>query len=298
MARDFNRVERPCHADNMAELNGRPVDLEELQTLALTNYGHFTSFRVDDGRVRGWSLHLDRLARDCRTLFGVDLDLEKVRELVRRAVPAHGSITIRVTVFDPATDLGHPGMARDPQVLITRRAAASIPLPALRVQSAFYVRDAPEVKSVGLFGSLRRRRIAQTDGFDDALFVDGRHRVLEGGTWNVGFFDGDRVIWPEADQLVGVTLRLLQGVQDHLIAPVALSDLSSMKAAFATNAVIGLRPIAMIDDVAFSVDHPIIDTLRNEYATLVGDLVKAGAVDWNWRGKVGMKRGDGRALDG
>lgn len=55
----------------MAELDGRPVSADELQTPALTNYGHFTSFRIEDGRVRGLQLHLDRLDQDCQTLSGV-----------------------------------------------------------------------------------------------------------------------------------------------------------------------------------------------------------------------------------
>ena len=44
----------------MAELNGKPATLDDLQSLALTNYGHFTSMRLENGTVRGLSLHLDR----------------------------------------------------------------------------------------------------------------------------------------------------------------------------------------------------------------------------------------------
>ncbi|MFF1956356.1 aminotransferase class IV family protein [Streptomyces sp. NPDC058220] len=255
----------------MAELNGRPVSLDQLQALALTNYGHFTSLRVDEGRVRGLALHLDRLGRDCRVLFGVDLDVERVRELIRRVAPARGSITIRVTVFDPAMDLGHPDRATDPQILVTHRPAGSLPLPPLRVQSALYVRDAPEVKSVGLFGLLRHRRVAQLNGFDDALFMDGNELISEGGTWNVGFFDGEQVVWPEADCLVGVTMRLLQEAHEHRVAPVALGDVAPMKAAFATNAAIGVRAITRIDDMEMPGDHPIIDILRKEYMDATGD---------------------------
>lgn len=145
----------------MAELNGRPVTLDELQTLALTNYGSFTSLRVDEGRVRGLSLHLERLIRDSRVLFGVDLDPEHLRRLIRRVVPTEGSTTVRVTVFDPATDLGHPDRAVDPQVLVTQRSAGELPLPPLSVRSTVYQRDLPVVKSVGLFASLRHRRAAQ-----------------------------------------------------------------------------------------------------------------------------------------
>lgn len=61
----------------MAELNGVPVTPDELKALALVNYGHFTSMRMDDQRIRGFSHHLERLVRDCRVLFGHELDLSR-----------------------------------------------------------------------------------------------------------------------------------------------------------------------------------------------------------------------------
>ncbi|MEV6955390.1 aminotransferase class IV family protein [Streptomyces sp. NPDC051183] len=257
----------------MAELNGQPVEPSQLQTLALTNYGHFTSMRVDDGRVRGLSLHLERLRRDCRTLFGVDLDPQRVRELARRAAPATGSTTVRVTVFDPRLDLGHPSEARDPQVLVTSRPAGALPLPPLRVQAATYVRDVPSVKSVGLFATLHHRRQAQLSGFDDALFVDQEGVISKGGTWNIGFFDGNRVIWPNADCLVGVTMELLKAAHDHDTRTVRLNDLPNVTAAFATNAAIGVRAISSIDGIELPESHAIIDALRKEYTEIEGDLL-------------------------
>ncbi len=257
----------------MAELNGEPVELAQLQNLALTNYGHFTSMRVDDGRVRGLSLHMERLQRDCRTLFGADLDLQRVRGLARRAAPATGSTTVRVTIFDPSLDLGHPAAAKEPHVLVTSRPAGTLPLPPLRVQSATYVRDVPSVKSVGLFASLHHRRQAQLAGFDDALFVDQDQVITEGGTWNIGFFDGSRVIWPEADCLAGVTMELLKGAHDHDTTLVPLAHLPSMQAAFATNAAIGVRAIGAIDGIELPETHGITDTLRKEYMEVAGDLL-------------------------
>ncbi|MFC4035677.1 aminotransferase class IV family protein [Streptomyces polygonati] len=257
----------------MAELNGRPVTLDELQTLALTNYGSFTSLRVDEGRVRGLSLHMERLVRDSRALFGVDLDPERMRGFIRRVAPMSGSATIRVTVFDPATDLGHPDRADDPHILVTQRPAGVLPLPPLSVQSTVYQRDLPEVKSVGLFGSLHHRRAAQLDGYDDALFVDAQGVISEGGTWNVGFFDGDRVIWPDAEALPGVTMLLLQEVHEHRIDRVALDDLGAMQAAFATNAAIGVRGIARIDAIRFAADHQVLDALRKDYTAVRGEPI-------------------------
>lgn len=251
----------------MAQLNGAPVTPEELKALALVNYGHFTSMRVDEQHIRGLSHHLTRLARDCRTLFAAELDREQVRDYIRQAIAGQaGSFVTRVTVFDPSLDLGRPGAAAEPSVLVTTRPAGSLPASPMRVQSAVYVRDLPEVKHVGLFGSLWQRRNAQLDGFDDSVFTDHESYVSEGATWNIGFFDGDQVIWPNAEVLPGVTMRLLQQVHDRTsLGPVNLRDLPRMEAAFATNTAIGVRAITAINDIEFPGDHPIFETLRKEY---------------------------------
>jgi len=260
----------------VAELNGIPADLDQLTALALTNYGHFTSMRVDDQRVRGLSLHLERLLRDCRRVFDAELDPDRIRHLLRHALTdLSRSVVVRVTVFDPTLELGHLGADAEPQVLITTRPAAQTPLPALRLQSALYCRDMPEVKHVGLFGSLQRRRIAQRNGFDDVLFIDADTTICETCTSNVGFLDGDRIIWPQADRLPGVTMRLISQAHDGptTTAPITLGQLADVDAVFATNAATGIRPISTIDDVPWPDEHPALGVLRKEYASLPAELL-------------------------
>lgn len=255
----------------MATLNGSPVGLADMQALALTNYGHFTTMVVEDGAVRGLALHLDRLIGDCRTVFGAELDPEWVRECVRREVRGRaGRHTVRVTVFDPGLHLAAPERAAPPDVLVTTRPAggASGPLPALRVQRITYHRDVPTVKHVALFGQLRLRRAARLAGFDDVLFTGADGLVSEGCTWNIGFVDAaGTVVWPEADVLPGVTMRLLRSAHGgHVTAPVTDGLLRSMRAAFATNTAIGVRSVGSVDEVVFRTDDPVVIALRETYA--------------------------------
>ncbi|MEU2156905.1 aminotransferase class IV family protein [Streptomyces sp. NPDC019396] len=256
----------------MAELNGRPVGPDALLALGLTNYGHFTSMRVDDERVRGLDLHLARLARDCRTVFGAELDLDRVRHHVRHAAgDKAGSFVVRVTVFDPGIDIGHPSGADSPDILVTIRPAAAFPLAPLRAKTVRYERDVPTVKHLGLFGSLHARRSAQLNGFDDALFTSRDGLVGEGGTWNVGFLTGAGIVWPEADVLPGVTMALLQRLAEHTVAPVTVAEAQGAQAAFATNAAIGVRPLSCIDDARMADGDPRLTVLREAYRALPGD---------------------------
>lgn len=251
----------------MAELNGTPVAPEALQALGLLNYGHFTSIRVDDQSVRGLSHHLDRLVHDCRILFGAELDRARIRHFIRNAIAGKaGSFVVRVTLFDPAMELGQPSASGTPSVLVTTRPAGRLPATPIRVRTASYSRDLPEVKHIGLFGAVLDRRNAQLNGFDDALFVDDASFVSEGTTWNVGFFDGERVVWPSAPVLAGVTMRLLKQVHEHTVTiPVHIKDIPRMEAAFATNTTIGVRPITAINAHSLPGDHPIFQTLQKEY---------------------------------
>ncbi|GAA1643073.1 aminotransferase class IV [Actinoplanes couchii] len=246
-----------------------------MESLALTNYGHFTTMLVEDGRVRGLRLHLDRLVADCATMFAAELPTGLVRQRIREAIADRtGPVVARVTITDPGLSLARPSGPAQPQVLVTIRPHAPTG-PPLRVRSTVYTRDVPGVKHTGLLGPLYERRRAQLDGWDDALFTDADASISEGVTWNIGFLDGDTLIWPEADALPGVTARLLAGAYDgpQRTEPVGLSRLPGLTAAFATNAATGVRPIAAADATRFDIAHPALEALRRRYESIVPEEI-------------------------
>ncbi|MET9174353.1 aminotransferase class IV family protein [Streptomyces coelicoflavus] len=260
----------------MVTLDGTPVSVDDLLPLALTNVGHFTSMRVDsDGTIRGLTLHMERLARDCKIVWHAALDTDRVREYVRQALEAQPHpCVVRVTIYDPKVELGHPADANEPHVLVSVRGAGALPPAPLRAQSLVYERDLPEVKHVGLFGALHIRGAAQRAGFDDALFVGRDGFVSEGGTWNVAFIDQEgTVVWPDAPVLPGVTMTLLQQQVEHRTATVTLEQAKGMAAAFATNTSIGVRPLAAIDDTQLPVEHPVLTRLQEAYLSIPGETL-------------------------
>jgi branched-subunit amino acid aminotransferase/4-amino-4-deoxychorismate lyase len=256
---------------SMAELNGRPLDAGDIQALALTNFGHFTSIRFESNAARGFGRHLERLVRDCRTVFDAELDPDQVRHFIRQGLSGLTQpVIVRVTVFDPKIALSHPAGEAHPSVLVTTRPAVTIPQPPLRLRSVRYERDLPAVKHVGLFGALWHRKQAQEAGFDDALFIDNEARISEAATANIGLLDGDRIIWPEAGALPGVTMALISEVHTGPVATasVDLAQLRDANGVFATNSAVGIRAVRSVDDVMWDNEPPSLAVLRKAYESI------------------------------
>jgi len=254
------------------ELDGCPAEAHEVAALGLHNYGHFTTMVVEQGHVRGLSLHLRRLLTDCRTLFAADLDPDRLRGLIRQAC-TEPAVIARVTIFAPDLDLASPSREVEPHVLVTTTSPPARDLPALRVRTVRYRRDLPQVKHTGLFATVLLRRRAQLDGFHDVVFVDDRGRICEGATWNIGFVEQDRVVWPAADCLPGVTMQQLREANplEMVDSTVDLEAARHMRCAFATNAANGIRAIASIDDVTYAAGDEAIVRLRQAYLAVLGE---------------------------
>ena len=251
-------------------LNGQPAasDPDGLRALAQVNYGHFTSLQVRDGRVQGLALHLARLRGANAELFDAAPDEVQLRGWMAQAAAAwDGNCSLRVTVFARGFDHRQPLRALQPDVLVGATAPVTPSGRPIRVRSAAFVRPFPHLKHVATFPLFQHRRLALGAGFDDALFVDGEGataRVVEGSVWNIGFWDGQRITWPEGPALRGTAERLLQagleaGGVAQQVRPVTLGELPGFVAAFAVNAN-GLQRVAAIDAAAFA-DVPELDAL-------------------------------------
>jgi branched-subunit amino acid aminotransferase/4-amino-4-deoxychorismate lyase len=251
------------------EVNGQPADVETLAFMAQVNYGHFTSMQVRDGSVRGLGLHLDRLERATRRLFGSTLDRRCVREWLRRAV-AGGSVSARVTVFSRRLDRARLEQPVDVAVLVATTPMRDPDHTPLRVRSIVHERVLPETKHVGTFDLLHHWREARLAGCDDVVFTSAAGEISEGSIWNIGFWDGAAVILPAAPSLPGITVQLVEaGLAAHGIAcvrrAVRAGVFDGFGAAFAMNSGNPCRPIASIDGHAFAFDAGFMARLHAAY---------------------------------
>ena len=251
-------------------IDGVPATREDLAHVALVNYGAYTSFRVEDGGVRGLDLHLARLEAEAVELFGEAVGEARLRTLMRRAVEGRADVWLRVSLFSPEMSPRTPGWTGAPRVMTATFAPPPPLAGSVRLQTQIYQREAPHLKHVATFGLIRARRAARAAGFDDALFVDAQGRVSEGSLWNIGFLRDGAVVWPRAPMLAGVAQALLQrGLEAAGMAtasePVRLDDLPRFDGAFICNSATPACAVVSIDGHAFP--PPSLDALEAAWAS-------------------------------
>jgi branched-subunit amino acid aminotransferase/4-amino-4-deoxychorismate lyase len=251
------------------EIDGRTATLEEVWALDLSAQGHFTAMRVRDRRTLGLEFHLARLDANTRELFGVGLEGERVRDHILHALADDtADATVRVNVFRPGEDVS---------VVVSVRPPAAAPSEGQRLQTVEYRRPVAHIKHAQGFGQEYYRNLAQANGFDEALFVGRDGRISEGSITNVGFVDGDAIVWPDAPALRGVMMQVLQRELDTAnvswrYEPVRVNDLASFAGAFVTNSR-GMAMVASIDDLQLRTDSELMRAATHLLADAAYDTI-------------------------
>jgi branched-subunit amino acid aminotransferase/4-amino-4-deoxychorismate lyase len=257
----------------VTHLGGRPATAGDLAPLAFAGHAHFTAIQVRGRRVRGLDLHLARLREASVELFGRALPDDRVRALLRAAVEAGpADLSLTATAFSPTGEFAVAPPGELPELLVRTGPPAHGPAGPLALQPVAHERDLPTVKHVGEVAKTHHLRRAAAAGFDDALFVDRRGRLSEGTIWNVAFWDGTGVVWPDAEMLRGTTMGIVRRRLDRLGVPqatrtVTLADLSGLAGAVVMNSWTPGVPVHRIGDVPFPVSDAFVAHLRRAFAS-------------------------------
>jgi branched-subunit amino acid aminotransferase/4-amino-4-deoxychorismate lyase len=236
------------------ETDGRPATAAEL----FSTYGHFTAMQVRDDGVQGLSNHLDRLDTAHRELFGRELPGERVRDLVRHALAGTADASVRVLLRDAERVSVSVAEPRDP------------PAAPQRLRSVLYLRPFPHLKHLGSFAQLEWARRVRLDGYDDALLTAPDGALAESSIANIGFLrDDGAVVWPDAPQLHGIAMQLVEATTPSTRRVVRRDDVAAFAGAFLVNS-IGAVAVASIDDVPLPEPGPL----------LAGVLKRLAAVPW------------------
>ncbi|KNC65364.1 aminotransferase class IV family protein [Pseudoalteromonas ardens] len=222
-------------------VNGTLLQSSQMSQLAFSGFAHFTAMQVRDGMVKGMDLHLDRLRHASVELFGQALSDEEILTSVRTAIAAAGTdLSLTVTLYSSHGEFTLDSMDTQPNIMVRTGAPANGPSGPLKLLATEYCRPLPEIKHVGEISKTYYLHKAAQQGYDDAVFIDDTGCLSEGTIWNLAFWDGETVIWPQAPKLQGTMMSMVQRQLrllniEQRTEPVTLASLPSLRGAVVMN---------------------------------------------------------------
>ncbi|MFT3691208.1 aminotransferase class IV family protein [Paenirhodobacter sp.] len=261
----------PLEFPSRTQIDGRTATADNLAPLAFAGFAHFTAMQLRGGRVRGLDLHLARLRSASVAFFGQAMPDDLVRSHLRHALaggPADLSLT--ATMFSRRGEFTPLGAGDDPAILVRTAPPSDGPAGPLRLMAVPHERPLVGIKHVGEAAKTFYLRQAVARGFDDAAFVDHRGHLSEATIWNLAFWDGETVIWPDAAVLPGITMQILRRQLDAMgvpqrSEPVSLDRLQSLTGAVVMNSWTPGITVSAIGAVDLPGSASLVELLHHAY---------------------------------
>lgn len=258
-------------ASFVVQLDGHAASATDLAPLAFAGYAHFTAMQVRDRQVRGLDLHLRRLRDASLALYGVALPDDTLRAYLRQAIQAGpADLSLTATVYSPAGEFTVAGPGILPRVLVRTAPPADGPAGPLALAVIAHERVVPAIKHVGEAAKTYYLRQAAAQGYDDVAFTDRQGRLSEASIWNLAFWDGDAVTWPEADMLAGTTQGIVQRQLTQLGVPQRIrammpADMARQQGAAVMNSWTPGIAVSRMGDAVLPLSHDFIALLHRAY---------------------------------
>ncbi|WP_308937116.1 aminotransferase class IV family protein [Duganella sp. BJB1802] len=252
-------------------INGTPVHDSELIPFAFSGFAHFTAMQVRERRVKGIDLHLRRLRDASVELFGAAIPDEQILQSLRRAIDAGPpSMSLTATIYSTHGEFTAAGRGMPPSVLVRTSPPSNGPVGPLRLAVVEHERSLASIKHVGEGAKTYYLHKAVEHGFDDAVFIDRNERLSEATIWNLVLWNGQSVVWPRADILIGTMMGIVQrqltrmGIeqQSRDIRP---SDLAGLSGAAVMNSWTPGVPVTAMGAAPISESHQFMSLLRQAY---------------------------------
>jgi branched-chain amino acid aminotransferase len=231
----------------------------------LYGYALFETMRAYNGRIFLLDRHLRRLMDGAlviglaSVLEGIDLGRACLQTLrANRLTEAR----VRLTATNGSGDvLPWSEIAGKPTVIITAR--PYVPFPAETYRKGFKIGVASQrrpaqspmarIKSNNYLINVMARMETAKHGLDEALLLNDRGLIAEGGNSNIFFVHGERLITPSLDSgiLPGITRELVLELATQLDikiieGSIRLSDLFGFDEVFMTSSVIEIMPVVAV----------------------------------------------------
>ncbi len=246
---------------HFALFNGSLMAAEALQVSPLAagfmfGEGLFETVRVHASRPIFLDAHHARLASSLRGMAASPVSSSReLRDRCSRMIAANGLAegSLKIVVFRDVAGWSEIIVARA-KTYAPRRYDAGFRL--LTTRCGARTDPIHRMKTLNYLPNIQARRHAIASGFDEALFVDPRKRVLEGAMTNVFIVKGGAVMTPSLQHYIlpGIARAMvirLHGSHAFHEADITIEEMYQADEVFVTNALLGIMPVARVDAIDY-----------------------------------------------
>jgi aminodeoxychorismate lyase len=238
--------------------------------------GLFETLLAEAGEIRHVAEHLGRLAAGCAELGLPAPDRGLAERRMREALADLGDTRAAVRLSWSA-GRGGRGLDRpevlEPLLVVTAAPSPKPEGPARLITSRVRRNEhspAARLKTLAYLDNVLARREAQAAGADEAVMLNTAGEVACAAAANLFWIEGGRIYTPHLEcgvlagvvrgQVIAAAARLGEPVRAVRAGPEALAK---AEAAFLTNSLIGVRPVASLDGRALATS-PLLAALARE----------------------------------
>lgn len=227
----------------------------------LTGYSVYTTFTVDNLKVKAFGEHISRLQFNAKVLFNLDLSRDFfVKKIQSYLVDIkEKKFILRVSLYPKNFSISFPSRIDEVEVVFSKRNYIE-KIEGVTLELTEMIRPLPHLKTNSLFQSFQARTNAQKNGFDDCLFYY-KNIITEGPTWNIFFGKGKNLFFPDPKDktfLEGFTQKILLKYLDKNFSinhiDINKNDIKNFEYAFITSSGMGVLPVLSINEYKFHQD--------------------------------------------
>ena len=235
--------------------------------------GIFEAIRIHEGYPFGIDLHIERFKKSASKVFFDNINFEKIKRDILLVAENFQNGYVRTLILRNEKDTFNVYCFYQPLIKLPRNFTLQTQKAYWQGGGDFLEQDVFNIgtKSTSYAMNISHTRLAESNGYTDALLVNRENIILEGPTWTFGWILNDKIHIPDLDLgiLDSITRKYLlrfgeEKKLDVSIGRLAKDELENIQCGFVLSTAKHAVPVTKINEIEYP-QHSLINEIQKTF---------------------------------
>ena len=235
--------------------------------------GIFEAIRIHEGYPFGIDLHIERFKKSASKVFFDNINFEKIKRDILLVAENFQNGYVRTLILRNEKDTFNVYCFYQPPIKLPRNFTLQTQKAYWQGGGDFLEQDVFNIgtKSTSYAMNISHTRLAESNGYTDALLVNRKNTILEGPTWTFGWILNDKIYVPDLDLgiLDSITRKYLlrfgeEKKLDVSIGRLAKDELENIQCGFVLSTAKHAIPVTKINEIEYP-QHSLINEIQKTF---------------------------------